>query len=270
MSFHPNFPHGTVIRSSVIAGFTLTETAYTPSLRLPKHSHQSAYFCFVLQGSFTEFYGQQSRACVPSTLVFHPSDERHSDHFYTAARCLNLMIDAAWMERVRQHSEILDSPIDFHGGFLTQLATKLYKEFCRMDELSPMIVEGLTIEILGEAARHSTKRHRHTPPQWLVHARELLHDQFHECLTLSKVADSVGVHETHLSREFRRYYHSTVGGYIRRLRIEFACRKLCASDTSLSTIALAAGFFDQSHFTRTFKQMTGMSPAAYRRIFRTR
>ena len=136
-----------------------------------------------------------------------------------------------------------------------------------MDELSPLIVEGLTSEILGEAARFSLSKREPGPPSWLEQARELLHDQFHEHLTLAQVAGSVGVHETHLSREFRRYYRSTVGEYIRHLRIEFACHKLSTSETPLSAIALAAGFTDQSHFARTFKLRTGMSPATYRRTF---
>src|SRR5712692_9533542 len=264
---HLDSVYGSVLRSRVVAGFTLIETAYTPGLRLPKHSHQFAYFCFVLQGSFTEWYEQQSRACRSSTLIFHPLDERHSDHFHTAARCFNLLMDVRWVDRVRQHSAIVEGPTDFHGGLLAQLATRLYKEFRQMDELSPLIVEGLTIEILGEAARYSLRQREPGPPPWLEQARELLHDQFHERLTLSQVAGSVGVHETHLSREFRRYYRSTVGEYVRHLRIEFACRKLSTSGSPLSRIALAAGFTDQSHFTRTFKLRTGMSPATYRRTF---
>jgi AraC family transcriptional regulator len=268
MKLYSDRLYGTLIRSSAVAGSTLTETAYSPGLKLPRHSHQSAYFCLVLQGSFTEFYENESRACRPSTLIFHPSDERHADHFHTAARCFNLLMDVQRVEHVRQHSGILDSPIDFHGGSLAQLATRLYKEFRQMDELSALIIEGLTIEMLGEAARSSLRRQRPEPPQWLEQARELLHDQFQERLTLSKVALSVGVHETHLAREFRRYYRSTVGEYIRRLRIEFACRRLSTSSSPLSEIAFAAGFTDQSHFARTFKLQTGMSPKTYRRTFR--
>jgi AraC family transcriptional regulator len=136
-----------------------------------------------------------------------------------------------------------------------------------MDELSHLIVEGLTSEILGEAARYSLKQREPRPLPWLEQARELPHDQFHERLTLSQVAGWVGVHETHVSREFRQYYRSTVGEYIRYLRIEFACRKLSTSGTPLNEIALAAGFTDQSHFAKTFKLYTDMSPATYRRTF---
>jgi AraC family transcriptional regulator len=270
MEFYFNSLYGAVVRNSLVAGFTLTETIYTPSLQLPKHSHQLAYFCFVLQGSFTERYDKQSHTCRASTLIFHPADDVHSDQFHTEARCFNILMDVRWVQRVCQHSTILNKSTAWHGGLLAQLATRLYREFRQMDELSPLVVEGLTLEILGEATRSSLNRPKLDPPHWLEQAREHLHEQFYESLTLSKVAELVGVHETHLSREFRRYYRCTVGEYIRRLRIEFACRQLSASDTPLSEIALSTGFVDQSHFTRTFKQTTGMSPAAYRKVFRAR
>jgi AraC family transcriptional regulator len=54
------------------------------------------------------------------------------------------------------------------------------------------------------------------------------------------------------------------------LRIEDACRRLATSDAPLVAIALDAGFADQSHFAKTFKRQTGMTPAEYRRSVRPR
>ena len=45
---------------------------------------------------------------------------------------------------------------------------------------------------------------------------------------------------------------------------------LRTSDTALATIALTAGFSDQSHFSRVFKRQTGVSPAVYRESFAPR
>jgi AraC family transcriptional regulator len=138
-----------------------------------------------------------------------------------------------------------------------------------MDDLSPLVVEGLMLELIGEASRQFLRLSR-PDPHWLQQARDLIHQQFHDGLTLSLIARSVGVHHTHLAREFRRRYRCTVGEYVRRLRVEFACRQLSSSDMPLSEIAQAAGFVDQSHFTRTFKIRTGMSPARYRSTFHDR
>jgi len=262
--------HGTILKNSSFAGLTLTETAYAPNLSLPGHSHQSSYFCFVLQGGFTETYGKRSRDCSSSTLIFHPAGETHADCFHVASRCFNLEINARWLNRIEQCKAALTEPADFRGGLPAQLSRKLYKEFQNQDELSSLIVEGLTLEILGETARQSAKSSNKHSPRWLVQTRELLRDRFQENLSLAEVARSVGVHETHLSREFRRHYGGTVGEYIRRLRVEYACRRLASSAASLAEIALAAGFFDQSHFARTFKSHTGMTPNEYRKVLRSR
>jgi len=166
---------------------------------------------------------------------------------------------------------VLKEPADFRNGILLRLTTRLYKEFCNLDELSSLVIEGLTLEILAETSRHALQdRAQQRLPYWLAQARELLRDQFGENLSLASVAQAVGVHETHLSREFRRYFRCTVGEYIRLLRIDFACRQLSASDNPLAEIALAAGFFDQSHFARTFKSQTGMTPHEYRRVWQSR
>jgi AraC family transcriptional regulator len=262
---HLHSMYGTLLRSSAVASFTLTETAYHPQLQLPAHAHQTAYFCFILQGTFTEAYGRRSRTCRASTLVFHPPEEVHSDLFHSKVRCFNIQINAHLLQQMAAPSQ----PADFHGGALTHLATKLYREFRETDEVSAFIIEGLALELLAAAVR-SGKTSGGAAQPWLARAREILHENFVDGLTVANIAATVGVHPTHLVREFHRYYHCTMGEYVRQRRVEFACRQILASQAPLSEIAVAAGFFDQSHFTRTFKLITGMSPAAYRKVFRTR
>ena len=75
-----------------VAGFRLKEGAYPAGFRLPKHSHQHASFCLVLQGSLTETYSNKSFHCKPSTMVFTPPDQAHSDHFHIAERTFILEI----------------------------------------------------------------------------------------------------------------------------------------------------------------------------------
>jgi len=137
-----------------------------------------------------------------------------------------------------------------------------------MDEVSALVIEGLMLEMVGEASRRSEPGVAHHPPRWLQQAKDLLQAQFTEHLTLAEVAQNVGVHPVHLAQMFHKSYRSTVGDYLRRLRIEYACRELASSETPIVEIALAAGFCDQSHFTRTFKRSTGMAPSQYRESLR--
>ena len=84
------------------------------------------------------------------------------------------------------------------------------------------------------------------------------------------VARAAGVHPTHLMRVFRRFHGCTLGDYVRQRRIDFACGRLTATDAPLVEVALAAGFCDQSHFTKTFKRATGLTPSEYRKATRER
>jgi AraC-like DNA-binding protein len=52
--------------------------------------------------------------------------------------------------------------------------------------------------------------------------------------------------------------------YIRRYRIRQACELLRNTDQSIMQVAMAVGFSDGAHFTRTFQREIGMTPRAYR------
>jgi len=189
--------YGRVSLSREVGGVTLSETRYPAGRKLPRHSHERSYFCFVLRGRFPEVYGNKSRACQPATLIFHPPGEAHSDHFQTEVRCCNIQPDS----QLEYQAVQLTQPAEFHGGASAHLAMKLYREFREMDEVSALAIEGLTLEMIAAATR-SFKREAGTTPTWLKRARELLHAHFAERLTLSYVATSIGVHPTHLAREF--------------------------------------------------------------------
>lgn len=264
----PKTFRGKQVQNCELEGFTLIETMYSPGFKMPRHSHELTHFSLVLQGTYTERYGRRSRAGKPSILVIHPQNEDHSVNFDNAgARIFSVVVKPHWLERVREHTSVLDNPADFRGGLPITLAHRLYHECQEMDEVSPLIIEGLSLEILSTAHR---LRERNKAPRWLIRARELLHARFSESLTLDDIAKAAGVHPTHLSRVFRRQFGCTVGEYVRQLRIEYASRQLSTTDIPLHEIAVSAGFSDQSHFARTFKRYVQISPNEYRRIARVR
>ncbi len=125
-------------------------------------------------------------------------------------------------------------------------------------------IEGLILEVLAETSRAGLLDATNHLPGWLKQARELVHDCFCGPLTLSSVAQTVGVHPSHLARTFRKHYRASIGAYVRHLRIERASREIADTNAPLSAISLRTGFFDQSHFSKVFKQHTGMTPAQFR------
>jgi len=67
-----------------------------------------------------------------------------------------------------------------------------------------------------------------------------------------------------VARVFRRHHGLSMGGYLRRLKVESACASLARPGASLADVAAGLGFTDQSHFTRTFKAATGLTPGRFR------
>ncbi|HEX4945545.1 MAG TPA: AraC family transcriptional regulator [Blastocatellia bacterium] len=256
---------GQTLRSRKIASFELSERVYPPGYHTPHHSHKQPLFCYVMQGEYTEKFGSQMRECTPSTLLFHPAEELHAEYFHDAGgRSFIIEIAPEWLAHVREHVTLSNQSADFRGGTLELLARKLYREFAQMDQASSLIIEGLMLEMMGESARLCAANGRGAPLRWLRQARDLLESRFTENLSLSEVARNVGVHPVHLAQSFHKTYASTVGEYVRKLRIDYACRELMLSDRPIVEIALTAGFCDQSHFTRTFKRLIGISPTQYR------
>ena len=260
---------GEVLKSCSVAGFSLTETSYPPRARIARHSHESGYICLVRQGSYTENYGKRARTCQPLTLAFHPPDETHSESFNDSrALSFNIEVGQSWVERVGPYSRVLKTPVEFQGGGVVWLAMRLYKEFCLMDELSGLAIEGLALEIIAEASRMGAESGGRKAPRWLAEALEILHEQFDEPLSVSRIARAVGVHPVYLSTVFREIKRCTVVDYLRCLRVEYACREIVKPEAELAEVALASGFSHQSHFNRTFKRITGLTPGQYRASFR--
>ncbi len=80
---------------------------------------------------------------------------------------------------------------------------------------------------------------------------------------LDELAAVAGLSRYHLLRAFRREVGVTPHAFVTGRRVARA-KQLLADEEPLSGIALACGFYDQSHFTRTFKAWTGVTPGQYR------
>ena len=253
------------MNSHIVAGVTLTEATYAPNLKVPKHFHAHAGFGLVLQGTYQENYRTMSLECKPRQIKFRPASETHSNEYHgLAVRCFFIDLRAEWFERMRDYAVTLPAPTVFKSNSLVSLVLRLRRESRQMDALSPLTIEGILLEIVAEASRNLVKISERKHPRWLIQARDLLHERFSERLTLVEIAESVGVHPVYLSTVFRQFYRCNLGEYLRRLRIEFACNQISMSAISLVDVAQAAGFSDQSQFSRTFKRITGLTPAQYR------
>lgn len=255
---------GELIRSHTCSGITLTETRYAAGARLPRHCHEHGYFYLILRGTYREEYCGHHRLCGPLMLAFHPPEEVHAEHFDgEEVRSFNIELTPSWLQSVADAAP-LDRPFDSHSGPLVGPAVRMLDEFERPDASSPLIIEGLTLELLGRCTREA--RGGPAAPRWLLQVRDLLTECCTDAFALADLAAEAGVHPGYLASAFLRHFGCTVGEYVRRQRVALASRYLTGSNVPLADVALLAGFADQSHFTRTFKRQIGLTPAAYRKL----
>lgn len=260
--------YGEVVRKHECSGLVLSELRHTTRRKLPAHSHKLAYFCLLLQGDYAEYLGRKTVKYRPATMMFHPSGLMHRDEIGSrGGHFLSIEMEPHWLERLSEYSAAPDAVVEVENGS-SALAVRLYREFQAFDVCSPLAIEGLVMTMLADLVRGRVKDERRMP-WWLSRAVDVLHDGFHENVNITRVAEEVGVHPFHLSRVFRQFHQDTIGDYVNKLRVQYACVELANFDRQIADIALGAGFADQSHFTRVFKRLTGLTPGAYRNILKT-
>ena len=92
--------------------------------------------------------------------------------------------------------------------------------------------------------------------------RVYLEDHYAENVSLEELANFVNVSPFHLLRVFRDVVGLPPHNYLTQVRVRRA-RQLLQASLRPAEVALAVGFNDQSHLTRHFKALVGVTPARY-------
>ena len=247
-------------------GFSLAEFVDRPEDDVPRHSHENAHFWFVLKGFYRTTADGVSAICSPPTVIFNPAGTTHRDRFHTrGGRFLTLSVAPALIGRIGGHGALAQHAVGFESGELPWLGRRLYEELRQRDELSPIVLEGVALELLAHAVRERTRRAQ-SRELWLRRALQLIHDCYLEKLTVQGIAMAVGVRPLVLGRSFRKAFGCSPGEMLRRRRVDRAEELLRRRDLPLAEIALACGFADQAQLTKAFRRITGSTPGRYRRL----
>ena len=114
----------------------------------------------------------------------------------------------------------------------------------------------------------ATPEHQRTHFQELERVIKFLERSFVDEISVSRLAEIAGISVAHLNRRFRQLLRLSPMEYVHSLRLHESKRLLATTDQNIGQIAVAVGFYDQSHFTKRFRKATGMTPLMYRKHFR--
>jgi AraC family transcriptional regulator len=235
-----------------------------------EHEHERPFVGVVLDGSFEKWLGTLSFGISTWGAYVMPAGVKHVDAFPMGIRLLTLEL-APETETWEHCAKLLDRVRRIRGPELATVARQLAVELRVEDDVRPLAVEGLSLELVAAAMRSlNGSNGRPKAPAWLNTVDEFLTANFFQPLRIADIANVVHVHPAHLARVFRTHHGESIGHRIRRLRLDWAIGQLAEGERPLREIAAQAGFAHQSHFSRAFKDYTGWPPARYRERLRTK
>lgn len=253
---------GKVLDLSEADGIVAGATSYYPDDGTGvMHYHENPHLSFVLNGGGTVKLKSSEFERTPGQIMFFHAGEAHqciTKCFPT--RNVNLEIDFGFL-RDNQITESAVTASILKNPNAKFIMLKVYKELMAADDFSGASIKMLLLNLIC-TARESEK----VPPVWVGIVRQLMNDKWNEPLSLRDLSRAAGVHPVTVSRFFPKYFSCTFGEYMRRLRIEKSLRMIKSASGSLTEIAYECGFYDQSHFTRTFKHLTGFLPNSYAKL----
>ena len=261
-------PHFRQIRAPLVE---VVSAWFPPNAQLASHTHANAVFGIMLAGGFRTRILGRDVDYLASGAWTEPAEERHTNVARAdGARVLIVQAGPASGGLAAACRRLLDEVVYIQSVDLLAEASRLEAEFAAPDDLSALVAEGTALALLARAARLYRRRlHHDRGPHWLHAAVDYLHSHRLDRIDLGALATSVGVHPSRLAHEFRARLGTTPGEYVRRLRLAWAADRLREADSSIAEIAVRAGFYDQSHFSRTFRRHFGAAPAEWRRARRS-
>jgi len=241
----------------------LAEERYERAFEYGMHEHKQAYFMLNENSVYREQLGSKTFHHSVNTIIWRPGEIAHADGMTRAnGRTFSVYVKN---ELMRQFADYAKTPAEFseNNSYLVFLARQLRDEFRNWSRGSELIADGLVLEMLGHTAKAYTRIETVAPP-WLDRVIEKLEYEFLQDHTNVGLAREAGVHPVHLSRTFRKHCGKSIGRFIREKRVHHAMLLIEQGRMTLAEIASASGFSDQSHLTRGFKEVAGITPGAFR------
>jgi AraC family transcriptional regulator len=193
----------------------------------------------------------------------------HDLFFYLPRNALDAIADDADAPRI---GDLNHKPVAVDDTTISSLGMAMLPALSLPDQASQLFVDHVLLAVgVHVAQTYGGMRALPRPVRgglapWQVRrAREILCANLDGRVPLKEVARECRLSVSHFSRAFRCSMGVAPHSWLLARRVEVAKEKLRDGRLSLFDVALVCGFADQSHLTRVFTRMVGVSPGAWRR-----
>lgn len=239
----------------------------------PKHLHET-YVIEIVQQGVDRFFCAGRTYCAPAgSIVLINPYEVHTGQSVGADPLIYRSLYPA-PELLHDKLIEMDAPsFSPYFGCRVLHDPALYRNLlalhCAFEEREDaLLCDTLFYAAFGNLLRKSTQPALPATPSPCGHTRQLLRvksfliENTSEKISLQQLSKIAGVSPFHLLRIFCSAFGLSPHAFLTNLRVERA-KKHIAAHMPLAQVAHAAGFCDQSHLTRHFKRLTGMTPGQY-------
>ena len=132
------------------------------------------------------------------------------------------------------------------------------------DYPSAVRMSGYLQAALGLLMTDAPSEEAETPAVYARRGAEFIQQNYSLPITVTEVAEQIGVSRSYLYRVFMMKYSCSPSDYLTDCRISRACHLLRHSDLPVAAVAASVGFEDSYYFSRAFRREIGQTPSAYR------
>jgi AraC family transcriptional regulator len=245
---------------------------------------QDAYLAVVVLQDLDAFTLRRNKrdieipCCPTGTIGFHDLRNCYSSPKYPVCS-FSFVLSKAYLQELRPGHGYMATDLRESTSYLTRDDTLLHLALSMLPAFSQPNPNRLFIDqIFLAATTHLSAKFGGQPPHGMIRgrltsrqekiAKEYLAANIRGNVSLEYLAGLCGLSAPHFARLFKRSAGMTPYQWFIHRRLAHAKYLLETGEAPLPEIALACGFADQSHFTRTFSRIIGVSPGAWRRLDR--
>lgn len=128
-------------------------------------------------------------------------------------------------------------------------------------------LEQIALELSSEREKWYEIKHPNTlsAKEIVAQMKEYIHNSYYKAIDIGTIAQSLSFSASYLTKIFAKYENITPSKYLQNYRINRAKQLLADRSLSINMVANAVGYQDPFHFSKSFKRITGQSPATYRK-----